>query len=184
MSGLHQGLRDYVDVCLSRRILRDFTFKTAIDVGAGGSKLPGLVGAIPVDVPEFDAHNLHQIGNGEFDLCLCVNVLEHLHSPFLALKELRRIAKAMYLCWTPWASPFGGHEFSPFHFFGATSGHIHKLGVNLFKTDVDSVLGLIAEAGWKTYVVRPRYWPRLSGLTLLPGKLKDFLSWNIEVIAH
>jgi SAM-dependent methyltransferase len=40
-----------------------------------------------------DAHDLSQIENGSFDVILCAEVLEHLHSPHLAIAEFERVLK-------------------------------------------------------------------------------------------
>ena len=54
-----------------------------------------------------DAHTI-PFKDKSFELIACVNTLEHLHTPALALKEMRRVGRKLYLCWTPWWSPFGG----------------------------------------------------------------------------
>ena len=40
-----------------------------------------------------DAHDLHMIDNESFDVILCTEVLEHLHTPAKAIAEFRRILK-------------------------------------------------------------------------------------------
>lgn len=77
--------------------------KKTLDVGCGTALYGGLFpnrvtldvaarDGIPVDIIG-DAHNLHQIQDGSFDVVLCTEVLEHLHTPEKALGELHRILK-------------------------------------------------------------------------------------------
>lgn len=40
-----------------------------------------------------DAHDLHMIEDGSYDVVLCTEVLEHLHTPAKAIGEFRRILK-------------------------------------------------------------------------------------------
>ena len=40
-----------------------------------------------------DAHDLSEIGDGSFDVVLCTEVLEHLHTPAQAISEFRRVLK-------------------------------------------------------------------------------------------
>jgi len=181
---LHESLRAKVDRRLIRRIKSRGWGSNSIDVGCGIGTIGTELGGMSVDFPEYDAHNLRQFQTDQFDLVICTNVLEHLHSPQKAIREFRRIGRRMYLCWTPWYSPFGGHEFSPKHFFGTTGGSIHSVGLNLFKTTSDEVFQMVIGAGFKILDVRPRYYPTLKFLTKLPVEMRDFMCWNIEIWAE
>src|SRR5438477_1489557 len=58
---------------------------------------------------------------GRYDLVVCSNVLEHLANPTGFIEAIPNILTPegkMYLSWTNWLSPWGGHEFSPFHYLG------------------------------------------------------------------
>ena len=55
---------------------------------------------------------------GRHDLVMCSNVLEHLAEPNHLLRHLDQLLNpggVFYLSWTNWLSPWGGHEFSPWH---------------------------------------------------------------------
>ena len=135
------------------------------------------------DVVQGDAARL-PFADDIFDLVVSVNTLEHLKDRPGALREFRRVANRLYLGWTPWFSPYGGHEFSPWHLFGRTKGYTHELGVNLFVTTIDAAVAELRDAGWVVEDIHPRYWPWFGFLAWLPGRLADFCCWNVEIMAH
>jgi len=133
-----------------------------------------------LDIVHQDAHKLTYPDNS-FNTVVCSNTLEHLHSPDAALKEFHRVSSQLWLSWTPWYSPFGGHEFSPLHYFGKKQGSIHRVNHNLFKTTVDGVIKQLEQSGWSIVYIRPRYWPSLKFLTNW-SLTKEWAAWNIEVL--
>jgi SAM-dependent methyltransferase len=133
---------------------------------------------------------------GTFDLVICSNVYEHLARPerFIAsMGELLNPGGWFYLSWTNWLSPWGGHEFSPFHYLGANCGHrafdrltgrkrVHTPFVNLFPTHIGRTLDLLRrQSDLKILKVVPRYYPELSWLTRIP-LLREFVTWNCAVL--
>ena len=59
--------------------------------------------------------------DGCADLVHCSNVLEHVRRPWDLTAEMVRILRpggVGYMSFTPWLSPWGGHETSPWHFLG------------------------------------------------------------------
>ena len=95
--------------------------------------------------------------------------------------------------WTNWLSPFGGHEWSPFHYLGTRLGPRayqsvrrkgpppHVPGVNLFPVHVGNVLRLVGDLDVDVLDVAPRYWPSLRGLTRVPG-VREVALWNCVVL--
>ena len=132
--------------------------------------IPGIIHA--------DAHQL-PFPDRDFDLVVCSNVLEHLRDPQTALIEMRRVASKLWLSWTPWYSPFGGHTLFPFHYFGKDI----LLGNDLFKTFVSETLNQMTRAHWTIDTIRPRYWPRLASLAKWKYT-REWATWNVEVICH
>lgn len=58
---------------------------------------------------------------GGVDIAYSSNVLEHVPDPEAMAEEMVRITRPgglVYLSWTPWLSPWGGHETSPWHYLG------------------------------------------------------------------
>ena len=133
---------------------------------------------------------------GKFDLVICSNVLEHLSRPreFLAVAgDSLEDGGHFYLSWTNWLSPWGGHEFSPFHYLGPERGpkwhdcltgrkRLHTPGVNLFPTYLGEVLGWIRQHPDLELVrAAPRYFPELWWMVRVPG-VREFLTWNCALL--
>ena len=118
---------------------------------------------------------------GQHDLVMCSNVLEHLAEPKHLLSHLDQLLNpggVFYLSWTNWLSPWGGHEFSPWHYLGKQSGPIHTVGKNLFKTYIGEVLQLLrTQKNLKVRRMAPRYYNEFSFLMNIPVA-REFLAWN------
>ena len=133
---------------------------------------------------------------GSHDLVVCSNVLEHLARPAEFIQSLGKLLNPgghVYLSWTNWLSPWGGHDFSPFHYLGARRGHlvfdrlfkrkrIHTPFQTLYPTHIGRTLRMI-RAQPKLRVVRvvPRYYSELSFIMMIP-LLREFLAWNCAVL--
>jgi SAM-dependent methyltransferase len=135
-------------------------------------------------------------GLGTYDLVICSNVLEHLSKPEKFLREMRdalRPGGHLYLSWTNWLSPWGGHEFSPFHYLGPKLGirvydrvmkrkRIHTPYVNLFPTYIGEVCDQVhATAGLEVVKIAPRYYTELSFLMHIP-LVRELVSWNCAML--
>lgn len=133
---------------------------------------------------------------GEYDLVICSNVLEHLSKPdrFLSSAQLLLRPKGvLYLSWTNWLSPWGGHEFSPFHYFGVKRGHLihdrlgrgkrnHTPFENLFPTYIGSVLKQIRRnPALRIRRLAPRYYTEFAFIPRIPI-VREFLTWNCAVL--
>jgi SAM-dependent methyltransferase len=133
---------------------------------------------------------------GEFDLVICSNVYEHLSKPEQFLSTLHRCVKPggwFYLSWTNWLSPWGGHEFSPFHYFGPRLGpriadrvtgktRKHTPYVNLFPTSIGRTLAALRlNSNLKVAAAAPRYYPEFSFITRVP-LFREFFTWNCALL--
>ncbi len=154
---------------------------------------PGLE-SVPFRRIDIDRDDLATLG--AYDLVICSNVFEHLARPEQFLGTVARLLKPaghLYLSWTNWLSPWGGHEFSPFHFLGPTRGHrlydrlfsrprVHTPFINLFPTYVGRTLRLVRrQPDLRLLKAVPRYYPELAFLIRLP-LVREFLTWNCALL--
>lgn len=141
-----------------------------------------------------DSENFGDLG--EFDLVICSNVLEHLSKPEKFLASLHQCVKPngwFYLSWTNWLSPWGGHEFSPFHYLGPKLGprmadrltgrkRKHTPYENLFPTSIGTTLRLLSgNRSVKVAAIAPRYYPEFAWISRIPV-FREFLTWNCALL--
>jgi SAM-dependent methyltransferase len=133
---------------------------------------------------------------GEYDLVVCSNVFEHLAKAEEFLDSVHKILSPqgrLYLSWTNWLSPWGGHEFSPFHYLGQRRGHLvydkllkrprkHTPFENLYPTYIGRTLEKIRRSSHLTIIrAAPRYYTELSLLVRVPV-VREFLTWNCALL--
>jgi SAM-dependent methyltransferase len=155
--------------------------------------LPELAGA-PFRRINIDRDNLATLG--EYDLVVCSNVYEHLAKPNQFLETIDRALAPqgkLYLSWTNWLSPWGGHEFSPFHYLGARRGHVlfdrlikrkrkHTPFENLYPTYIGQTLRAIRQSPTLRIIrAAPRYYTEFAFLIHLP-LAREFLAWNCALL--
>src|SRR5260370_1109237 len=137
------------------------------------------------------------VRDGTADVVFSSNVLEHVPDPIGLIEEMIRATRPgglVYLSYTNWYSPWGGHEMSPWHYLGprrAARRYVkrygrqpkHEVGVNLYRVHVGPVLrALRARPDVEIVEARPRYYPRWCRLLLpLPG-VREVLTWNLMLI--
>jgi SAM-dependent methyltransferase len=130
------------------------------------------------------------------DVCYSSNVLEHVADPWLMADELVRVTRTggiVHLSFTSWLSPWGGHETSPWHYFGgdrAARRYLRRtgkppknsFGESLFPVYVSEALRWArgCEAAAVLQAV-PRYLPWwLDGVVRVPG-VRELATWNLAV---
>ncbi|HYE31457.1 MAG TPA: class I SAM-dependent methyltransferase [Methylomirabilota bacterium] len=133
---------------------------------------------------------------GEYDLVICSNVYEHLSKPKQFLEAAAHFLKpggVLFLSWTNWLSPWGGHEFSPFHYFGPTLGpklydrvmkkqRKHTPHENLFPTYIGETLKIIeAQPELLVRKIAPRYYTEFGFITRIPV-VREFITWNCALL--
>ncbi|MFK4688424.1 class I SAM-dependent methyltransferase [Streptomyces pristinaespiralis] len=137
------------------------------------------------------------LAEGAADVCFSSNVLEHVADPRTFLSEMVRVTRPgglIYVSFTNWLSPWGGHEWAPWHYLGAErararferrSGRAakHRLGENLFAIGVGPTLRHVRGRGDVDLVcARSRYWPVLPELVPRVPGLREFATWNLLLI--
>lgn len=141
------------------------------------------------------------VRDGCVDVTYCSNVLEHVAEPELLAAELLRVTRpggTVYLSYTNWLSPNGGHETGPWHLvlggqraadrWAARHGRRPKndLGSTLFRVSVARMLRWADEQERRGEVVEvrrlPRYHPRWAqGIVAVPV-LREVLTWNLVLV--
>jgi SAM-dependent methyltransferase len=137
------------------------------------------------------------VRDGGADICVSSNVLEHVADPNGLVEEMVRATKPgglIYLSFTNWYSPWGGHEMSPWHYLGprrAERRYVRKhgtlpknrIGTSLYPVHIGPVLRMMRDRpDVEVLSARPRYYPRMfKPLLVLPG-LRELATWNLLLI--
>lgn len=140
------------------------------------------------------------LADGAVDVAYSSNVLEHVPSPEGMADELLRVVRPgglVVLSWTPWLSPWGGHETAPWHYLGgrraadryaARHGRRPKndFGRSLFACSVGRMMRWLRarEATGEVEVVEvlPRYHPWWAKWVIRVPGLREVLSWNAVLV--
>lgn len=131
------------------------------------------------------------------DVCYSSNVLEHVSEPGVMLAEMCRVTKpggTIFASFTPWYSPWGGHETAPWHFLGghyARRRYLEKNGKEPKNKFGESLFAFSAGAAirWGKAAphadlqeVYPRYHPSWAQwIAYVPG-VREIASWNLVMV--
>jgi SAM-dependent methyltransferase len=198
-----------------RLVQRHCTLRDAVvlDVGAGprqfaeafvgaGARYVGI-DADPDALQRLDDRRAHAliasgthlpVADGALDVVISSNVFEHVRGPERLADEMVRVTRRggmVFLSYTNWLSPWGGHETSPYHYLGGERavrrytrryGHPPKnqVGHNLFRTSVRQGLRWAqGRPDVRLVEARPRYYPSYTrGLVRIPG-VREVVTWNL-----
>jgi SAM-dependent methyltransferase len=185
-----------------------------LDVGTGNGVLPmrlleaGAREAVGLDVADrrvegagatrFVAGRAERLPfpDATFDGVTSSNVLEHTRDTEASIGELLRVTRpggVIFLSWTNWYSPMGGHEWSPFHYLGPDRGvrtyeavrgkppPWNLPGRTLFPVHVGDVVRRVRALDVDILDVAPRYWPSWRFLADVPG-LREVALWNCVIL--
>ena len=135
--------------------------------------------------------------SGAFDVCYSSNVLEHVPDPWRMADEMVRVTRpggTVFLSYTVWYGPWGGHETSPWHYLGgayARRRYVRKLRREPKNKYGESLFGVTVRAGltWAAsrsdadvVAVLPRYNPRWSWWLLRVPLLREVVTWNLVIV--
>jgi SAM-dependent methyltransferase len=133
---------------------------------------------------------------GQYDLVICSNVFEHLAKPDNFIAQCAQLLKPtgrLYLSWTNWFSPFGGHDFALFHYLGPRFGRwlhfkwtgkwsVHVPYAGLYITHIGRTLKLIRNTpGLEVAKMATRYYPEFTFVLRIPI-VREFLAWNCALL--
>lgn len=192
--------------------------KTIVDVGGGAGYFTSAFRARGANCYLFEPDQAELLGAGEpapgavqadgywlpvadgtADVCFSSNVLEHVADPVGLIGEMIRVTRPgglMYLSYTNWYSPWGGHEMSPWHLLGADFAARrfvrrygrdpkHHVGRNLYRVHVGPVLRMMRRRGdIEILEALPRYYPSWCRFILRIPFLRELVTWNLLLIAR
>ncbi len=140
------------------------------------------------------------IRTGSIDLCYSSNVLEHVSVPERMADEMVRVTRpggTVFLSYTLWFGPWGGHETAPWHYLGghyAARRYTRKQGKSPKNVFGESLFPITAgrmmrwaqdraAAGVVEVVdVLPRYHPApLRWLVRVPV-VRELIVWNLVLV--
>jgi SAM-dependent methyltransferase len=135
--------------------------------------------------------------DGAVDVCYSSNVLEHVPDPWRMADEMVRVTRpggTVFLSYTVWYGPWGGHETAPWHFLGGARarrryarkhGHEPKnrYGESLFRVTVrDGIAWTRTQTAADVVAVLPRYNPWWSNWLVRVPVLREVVTWNLVVV--
>jgi SAM-dependent methyltransferase len=189
---------------------------TVIDVGTGAGFLTRALqeaGArctgIDYDLHEITAHGdpppntlaasalALPFRTASVDVCVSSNALEHVPDPWRMAEEMVRVTRPggiVYISFTNWLSPWGGHETSPWHYLGGDRAARryerrhgdppkNRYGQSLYAVSVAAALGWARSCREvKVLDTLPRYHPRWAGgIVHVPG-VREVATWNLVLV--
>ena len=131
------------------------------------------------------------------DVCYSSNVLEHVPDPWRMAEEMVRVTRPgglVFISYTTWFGPWGGHETSPWHFLGGRRArrryveqHGHepknKFGESLFAVTAAGGLGWAQrQQGADVVHVLPRYNPWWSRWLVHVPVVREVVTWNLVLV--
>ena len=172
------------------------------DAGASYVALDADVGELS-GAGDIDARTV--IGSGmqlpfrdrSVDVCYSSNVLEHVVDPWEMADEMVRVTRPgglVFISYTTWFGPWGGHETSPWHYLGGRRarrryarrlGHEpkNKYGESLFAVTVaDGLRWARRQDVADVLHVLPRYNPWWSRWLLRVPVVREVVTWNLVLV--
>jgi SAM-dependent methyltransferase len=131
------------------------------------------------------------------DVCYSSNVLEHVSDPWAMADEMVRVTRPgglVYLSYTTWYGPWGGHETAPWHYLGgrrAADRYARRhgrrpkndYGTSLFKVTVAAGQRYAEQVrGVEIVDVMPRYNPWWTHWLLSVPVLRELVTWNLVIV--
>jgi SAM-dependent methyltransferase len=131
------------------------------------------------------------------DVCYSSNVLEHVADPWRMADEMLRVTRPgglVFISYTTWFGPWGGHETAPWHYLGGrrarrrysrVHGHEpkNKYGESLFAVTVaDGLRWSRRQRAGDVVQVVPRYHPWWSRWLLRVPAVREVVTWNLVLV--
>jgi SAM-dependent methyltransferase len=167
-----------------------------VSVESDAAEMRRRGGAPPPVTVQGDALRL-PLRSDSVDVCLSSNVLEHVTDPERMATEMVRVTRPgglVYLSYTLWWSPWGGHETSPWHYLGGhyaarryrrVHGHPPKnvFGESMFAVSARSMLDWARRFPQADLVdAVPRYLPWWAAPVVHVPVLREVVTWNLLLV--
>jgi SAM-dependent methyltransferase len=135
--------------------------------------------------------------DGAVDVCYSSNVLEHVPNPWQMADEMVRVTRPggkVFVSYTVWYGPWGGHETAPWHFLGGARARRryrqkhgrepkNKYGESLFRVTVrDGIAWSRRQTAADVVAVLPRYNPWWSHWLIRVPLLREVVTWNLVIV--
>jgi SAM-dependent methyltransferase len=139
-------------------------------------------------------------GTGSLDVCYSSNVLEHVPEPWRMAEEMIRVTRPggiVFISYTLWWGPWGGHETAPWHYLGgrrARSRYLRTHGHEPKNRYGESLFAVTASAGlrWaraqqdqgvaEILDLTARYNPHWSRWLLRVPLVREVVTWNLVLV--
>ncbi|WP_159943157.1 MULTISPECIES: bifunctional 2-polyprenyl-6-hydroxyphenol methylase/3-demethylubiquinol 3-O-methyltransferase UbiG [unclassified Nocardiopsis] len=152
---------------------------------------------------EADTHGIQgsalelPLRSGAVDVCFSSNVLEHVPDRARMADEMVRVTRPgglVYLSYTLWLSPWGGHETSPWHYLGGSyaaerfarrHGRRPKndFGRTMYAAHAGETLRWVrGRTDVEPVDIRPRYLPGWAKPVVRVPVLREFVTWNLLLV--
>jgi SAM-dependent methyltransferase len=188
--------------------------RTVLDVGSGQPAFPRAFAAAGARYAglDLDPAALHRVpgsgavraraeqlplADGSVDIAISSNLMEHVTAPGRVGDEMLRVVRPgglAVISYTAWSSPWGGHETSPWHWFGGdfaarryerVHGHPPKnrYGTTMHPTRVaDGLRWARSRTEARLVEAVPRYHPDWArGVLVVPG-VREVVTWNLLLV--
>ncbi|WP_051217738.1 class I SAM-dependent methyltransferase [Nocardioides insulae] len=135
--------------------------------------------------------------DGAVDVCYSSNVLEHVPDRVRMVEEMLRVTRPggiVFVSFTLWWGPWGGHETSPWHYLGGgyarrryrrRHGHEPKnrFGESMYAATATEMLRWAArQQRAEVLAAVPRYHPWWAAWLMRVPVLREVLSWNLLLV--
>ncbi|WP_017546012.1 class I SAM-dependent methyltransferase [Nocardiopsis prasina] len=206
--------RDTVDQLRSYTLLDD---RLVLDVGGGPGYFADALRAegarclcVDSDAHEMTLHGREADANAvqgsaldlplrtdTVDVCFSSNVLEHVPDRTRMADEMVRVTRPgglVYLSYTLWLSPWGGHETSPWHYLGGSyaaerftrrNGRRPKndFGRTMYAAHAKEMIRWVRDRTDVDVVdLRPRYLPTWIKPIVHVPLLREVVTWNLLIV--
>ena len=135
--------------------------------------------------------------DSSMDIVYTSNVLEHVGDPWRMADDMVRVTRPggmIFISYTLWWGPWGGHETAPMHYFGGERAARryarrngrepkNRFGVSLFPITARSGIEWARHCRDAEFVSAfPRYLPTWSTALLKVPVAREVLTWNIALV--